>query len=131
MFGLNKASIIGNVGSNPELRYTPSGRPVASFTVATNRRYEKNGERVEETTWFSVVVWNKLAESCNQFVAKGQLVFASGRINLNKWVSSDGQQKSRLELHAQNVIFLSRANQEAVSEEVEPLDMGEPEDLPF
>ena len=127
MFGLNKADIIGNVGSNPELRFTPNGRPVTSFSVATNRRYERNGERVEETEWFTVVVWNKLAENCNQYVTKGQLVFASGRIHLNKWETQEGKQGSRLELHAHIVIFLSKSNQEAAPE-VEEL---EPEDLPF
>ena len=126
MYGLNKADVIGNVGSNPELRYTPSGKPVTSFAVATNRCYMKNNGRVEETEWFTVVVWNKLAESCNQYVTKGQLVFSSGRIHLNKWETKEGKQGSRLELHAHNVIFLSKSNQGVVPEG----DELEPEDLP-
>ena len=127
MFGLNKTDVIGNVGSSPELRFTPNGRPVTSFTIATNRRYMKQDERVDETEWFTVIVWNKLAESCNQYVTKGQPVFASGRVHLHKWEGKDGKQGSRLELHAFNVIFLSKSNQEAAPE-VEEL---KPEDLPF
>lgn len=127
MFGLNKADIIGNVGSNPELRLTPDGKPVTSFTVATNRKYVKSGEQVEDVEWFNVITWNKLAENCNKYITKSQLVFATGRIHLNKWEAKDGKQGSRLELHAQNVIFLSRSNQEAAPE----VDELEPEDLPF
>lgn len=131
MFGLNKTDIIGNVGSTPELRFTPSGKPVTSFSVATNRRYMKQGERVEETEWFTIVVWNKLAESCNQYITQGQLVFASGRIHLNKWETSEGKYGSRLELIAHTVIFLSKSNHEAIPEEIKLPDEIEPEDLPF
>ena len=120
MFGLNEVTIIGNVGSTPELRFTPTGLSVVSFNVATNRRFMKGDERVEETEWFSVVVWGKLAENCNQYLNKGQLVFVSGRITLNKWERPDGTQASSLEVHARNVIFLSRSKQSVEAEEVEP-----------
>ena len=127
MFGLNKTDIIGNVGSAPELKFTPNGKSVTSFSVATNRRYTRDGERVEEAEWFTVIVWGKLAESCNTYVKKGQLVYASGRIHLDTWETQEGKHSSRLELQAHNIIFLSKTNQEA-KPEVEELD---PEDILF
>ncbi|PJB47335.1 MAG: single-stranded DNA-binding protein, partial [Chloroflexi bacterium CG_4_9_14_3_um_filter_45_9] len=76
MASLNKVMLIGNVGNDPEMRYTPGGNPVTSFSVATNRRYtDSNGETKEETEWFRVIAWRKLAESCNQFVTKGKRVY--------------------------------------------------------
>ena len=76
MASLNKVMVIGNVGSEPEMRFTPAGKPVTSFRVATNRVYTNpEGERKEETEWFTVVAWNRLAEQCNQFLGKGRLVY--------------------------------------------------------
>ena len=78
MASLNKVIIIGNIGSEPEMRFTPNGNPVTSFRVATNRMYTTaEGERRQETEWFSVVAWNRLAEQCNQFLTKGRLVYTS------------------------------------------------------
>ena len=76
MASVNKMIIIGNLGSEPEMRFTPNGNPVTSFRVATNWRYTTSqGERREETEWFTVVAWNRLAEQCNQFLAKGRLIY--------------------------------------------------------
>lgn len=109
MPSLNKVTIIGNVGSEPEMRFTPNGRPVTSFTVATNWVYTTpDGERKQETEWFNVVAWNRLAEQCNQFLAKGRLVYAEGRIHTRSWEGQDGQQHSRMEVIANRVIFLDR-----------------------
>jgi len=81
MASVNKMIIIGNLGSEPEMRFTPNGNPVTSFRVATNWRYTTGqGERREETEWFTVVAWNRLAEQCNQFLTKGRLVYAEGRL---------------------------------------------------
>ncbi len=109
MPSLNKVILIGNVGGEPEMRFTPNGKPVTSFTVATNWLYTTpEGERKQETEWFSVVAWNRLAEQCNQFLAKGRLVYAEGRLRTRNWESQDGQQHSRMEVIANRVVFLDK-----------------------
>jgi len=118
MPSLNKVTIIGNVGNEPEMRFTPNGKPVTSFSVATNWAYTTpDGERRQETEWFNVVAWNKLAEQCNQFLAKGRLVYAEGRIHTRTWEGQDGQQRSRTEVIANKVIFLERRGSPPLSEE--------------
>ena len=110
MLTLNKVMIIGNVGTEPEMRFTPNGNPVTSFRVATNRVYTTpEGERRQETEWFTVVGWNRLAENCNQFLAKGQRVYAEGRLHTRSWEGQDGQRHSRTEIIANRVLFLDRA----------------------
>jgi single-strand DNA-binding protein len=132
---LNKIMIIGNLGAEPEMRFTPSGNPVTSFRVATNRVYNTaEGERKEETEWFTVVTWNRLAENCNQFLTKGQQVYAEGRLRTRVWEGQDGQKRTSVEIIANNVIFLSKRGAGAVSNE--RLDEGEsgdiePQDIPF
>ncbi len=118
MPSLNKVIIIGNVGGEPEMRFTPNGRPVTSFRVATNwMSTAPDGERRQETEWFSVVAWNKLAEQCNQFLAKGRLVYAEGRIHTRTWEGQDGLQHSRAEVIANKVIFLDRRGMAPLTEE--------------
>ena len=135
MPSLNKVTVIGNVGSDPEMRFTPNGKPVTTFSVATNWVYTTpEGERKQETEWFNVVAWNRLAEQCNQFLAKGRLVYAEGRLHTRSWEGQDGQQHSRVEVIANRVVFLDRRAAEALPEDkVE--DVGgaelEPDDIPF
>jgi len=118
MPSLNKVIIIGNIGGEPEMRFTPNGKPVTSFRVATNWiTTTPEGERKQETEWFSVVTWNKLAEQCNQFLAKGRLVYAEGRIHTRTWEGQDGQQHSRTEVIANKVIFLERRGVAPLAEE--------------
>ena len=139
MVSVNKMIIIGNLGSEPEMRFTPNGRPVTSFSVATNRRYTTaEGERKEETEWFTVVAWSRLAEQCNQFLTKGRLVYVEGRIRLHTWEGQDGQRRYRNEIVAERVSFLDRQVAAALPEEraEERAEEGggdeiEPEDLPF
>ncbi|MDD5095158.1 MAG: single-stranded DNA-binding protein [Dehalococcoidia bacterium] len=142
MASLNKVMIIGNVGSDPEMRFTANGKPVTSFSVATNRVYSSpDGERKEETEWFNVVVWNKLAELCNQFLGKGRLVYVEGRLRTRSWEGQDGQKHYRTELIAEVVTFLDkggqpleRSDKQTTSERGDPREMTEatdPEDLPF
>ena len=135
MASLNKVMIIGNLGSEPEMRFTPNGRPVTTFSVATNRAYTTaEGERKEETEWFTVVAWNKLAEQCNQFLTKGRLVYAEGRLHTHTWESQDGQRHYRTEVVANRVLFLDRRAAAPLPEEkVEEAGTGElePEDIPF
>jgi single-strand DNA-binding protein len=109
MLTLNKVMIIGNVGTDPEMRFTPNGNPVTSFRVATNWVYTTpEGERKQETEWFTVVAWNRLAENCNQFLTKGQRVYAEGRLRTRAWEGQDGQRRSRSEVIANRVLFLDK-----------------------
>ena len=135
MASLNKVMIIGNLGSEPEMRFTPNGNPVTSFRVATNWRYTTGqGERREETEWFTVVAWNRLAEQCNQFLTKGRLVYAEGRLHTSTWEGQDGQRYFRNEIVADKVTFLDRqAVAPLPKEKPEEAEAGElePEDVSF
>jgi single-strand DNA-binding protein len=99
--------VVGNLGRDPEMRYTPTGRPVTTLNVATNRRWtDAEGQRQEETTWFRVVVWGKQAESCNQYLSKGRQVLVEGRIRTGQYEDKSGQTRYTWELVASNVRFL-------------------------
>jgi single-strand DNA-binding protein len=105
--GLNKVMIIGNLGREPEMRYTPSGRPVTTFSVATSRSWHSSdGERHEETEWFNVVAWGSLAEICNQYLHKGQQVYIEGRLQTRRWEDSEGNKHFTTELVANEMIML-------------------------
>lgn len=105
--GLNKVMIIGNLGRDPEMRYTPSGRPVTSFSVATSRSWvTTDGERREATEWFNVVAWRDLAEICHQYLTKGSKVYIEGRLQTRSWETSDGQRHFRTEIVADEMILL-------------------------
>jgi single-strand DNA-binding protein len=105
--GLNKVIIIGNVGRDPEMRYTPSGRPVTSFSVATSRTWvSAEGERREETEWFNVVAWGNLAEICKAHLNKGQQVYVEGRLQTRGWEDENGKKHFRTELVASEMILL-------------------------
>ena len=136
MASLNKVMVIGNVGSEPEMRFTPSGKPVTSFRVATNRVYTTpEGERKEETEWFTVVAWNRLAEQCNQFLGKGRLVYAEGRLRTRSWEGQDGQKHYRTEIIANRVSFLDKKGAAPLAEGEKPEEAEtreiEPDDIPF
>jgi len=135
MPSLNKVTIIGNTGQEPEMRYTPSGKPVTSFSVATNWVYTSpEGERRQETEWFNVVAWNRLAEQCNQFLTKGKLVYVEGRLRTRNWEGQDGQNHTRVEVIANRVVFLDRKGGPGLSDErVDEASVADldPEDLPF
>ena len=111
MVSLNKVMIIGNVGTEPEMRFTANGNPVTSFRLAASRTYvTPDGERRQETEWFSVVAWNRLAETCNQFLAKGRRAYVEGRLQTRSWEGPDGQKRSRVEVVANTILFLDRQN---------------------
>ncbi len=110
---MNKVLIIGRVGGDPEMRYTPNGDPVTSFSVATNRRYTVQGEQREETQWFRVSAWNRLAENCNQYVVKGMRVYVEGRLNVREYVAQDGQTRTSVDVRAFEVQFLDRPTDSA------------------
>lgn len=105
--GLNKVMIIGGLGADPEMRYTPSGKPVTSFSVAVNRGWRTSeGERREATEWFNVVSWGNLAEICNQHLRKGSQVYIEGRLQTRSWEDAEGVRHFRTELVANEMIML-------------------------
>ena len=118
---LNKIMVIGNVGTDPDMRYTPSGSAVTSFRLATNRRYTTAaGEQREETEWFTITAWTQLAELCNQYVTKGMRIYAEGRLKSDSWTGNDGQTRFRNEIVANNVVFLGGRAQEGAGGDVGP-----------
>lgn len=105
--GLNKVMIIGNLGRDPEMRYTPGGKPVTSFSLASSRSWvAADGERREETEWFNVVTWGNLAEICQQHLVKGQQVYIEGRLQTRGWEDDNGQRHFRTEVVANEMIIL-------------------------
>jgi single-strand DNA-binding protein len=105
--GLNKVMIIGHLGRDPEMRYTPSGRPVTTFSVGTARNWTSaDGERHEETEWFNVVAWESLAEICNQYLRKGQQVYIEGRLQTRSWEDGEGVKHYASEVVAREMIAL-------------------------
>ena len=123
MANLNRVEIIGNCGMEPEMRFTPSGKPVASFSVAVNSKFGEN----ETTEWFSVVAWNKLGETLNQFLDKGRQVYVEGRLQTRKWDDKDGQTHYKTEVIAKRVLLLGKHQ---TPDTVEPTEI-DPEDIPF
>jgi len=107
MANLNKALMIGNLTRDPELRYTPSGLAVTTFTIASNRSYNaQSGEKKEEATFMRIVTWGKRAEVCGEYLNKGSSVFVEGRIQNRSWQAQDGTQRNTTEIVASNVQFL-------------------------
>jgi len=123
--------IVGHLGADPEMRYTPSGTPVTNFSVATNRRWtDQQGQPQEETTWFRVVCWGKLAETTNQYLSKGRQVLVQGEIQTRSWEGDDGVTRYTWELRARNVQFLGgRPGRETAPFEA-PADLDE-QNVPF
>ena len=112
MASLNNMQIIGNLGADPEMRYTPGGAPVTTFSVAVSERFRRqDGTEAEDTQWFRCEVWNKLAENCNQYLAKGRRVYVQGKVRLETFQKNDGTMGASLRLRAFSVLFLSDANQ--------------------
>ncbi len=109
MAGVNKAILIGNLGSDPELRHTPNGTPVANFNIATTeQRTGKNGERNEFTEWHRIVCWGRLAEIANEYLSKGRQVYIEGRIQTRQWEDREGNKRWTTEIIAQNMQMLGR-----------------------
>src|SRR5436853_4392429 len=105
--GLNKVLLIGNLGKDPEMKYTPSGNPVTTFSVAVSRNWRTpDGENKEETEWFRIVAWEKLAETCNEYLRKGSKVYLEGRLQTREFQGQDGQQRQMVEVVANEMIIL-------------------------
>lgn len=130
-----KTIIAGNLGRDPEMRYTQSGQAVTNFSVATNRQYtDSNGQQVKETIWFRISAWGKLAETCNQYLRRGSKVLVEGRLNADPdtggpriWNKQDGTASASFELTADTVRFLSSRQEDEQSAPGQPED----DDLPF
>ena len=104
---INKVELLGRVGTDPEMRYTPGGTAVTKLRLATDR-YRKDAE--DATDWHNIVVWNGTAEAVNQYVSKGQRIYVAGRLVQNTWEADDGQRRHRTEIHASEVVFLDGGN---------------------
>jgi len=137
MASVNRVILIGNLGKDPELRYTPSGQPVATFSLATNEKYkDKDGQMVERAEWHNIVVWGKQAETAKEYLRKGRQIFVEGRISYRTYDDKEGVKRYVTEIVAQRIQFLGRREEvpEAVGAEaeVEPVTgAGEEENLPF
>ncbi len=107
MKSLNRVQLIGNLTRDPELRYTPSGKPVCTFGLATNRSWNTDsGEKHEETEFHKIVAWNKLGELCSQFLVKGRKVYVEGRLQTRKWKTQEGQDRETTEIVIDDMILL-------------------------
>jgi single-strand DNA-binding protein len=103
----NKIILVGNLGRDPELRYTPQGTPVCNFTLATNeRRKDRAGETQDITTWFRVTLWGRQAETASQYLTKGKPVYVEGRLRVEEWTDRDGKARHTLEVHATDMQFI-------------------------
>jgi single-strand DNA-binding protein len=148
MASVNKVILVGNLGRDPELRYTAGGQPVASFSVATNERWnDREGKPQERTEWHRIVVWGKQAENCANHLHKGRTVYIEGRLQTREWEDREGRKRQTTEIVAQTVQFLDRreAGREAPARgagapaavaparesEPEPEPAPESEDIPF
>ncbi len=121
--------IIGRLGRDPEMRYTPSGRPVTSFSVATSRSWNTSeGEKRVETEWFNIVAWGNLAEICKQHLTKGQQVYIEGRLQTRSWDDSEGNKHTSVEIVANEMIMLSERREAEGASDVEA---SEEDEFPF
>jgi len=144
MASLNKVMLIGNLGSDPDVRYTPSGAAVANFNMATTEKWKdkQSGNLEERTEWHRVVVWGKLAELCKEYLSKGRTVYIEGRLQTRSWDDKDGNKRYTTEVVAQTVQFLSSRRDGATaqsqsssvpanSEQSGPPPFDEEDDIPF
>ena len=107
MASVNKVILIGNLGRDPELRYTQGGQAVANFTLATNERFStKDGDKQERTEWHRIVAWGRTGELCAQYLSKGRSVYLEGRLQTREWEDTEGQKRRTTEIVAQTVQFL-------------------------
>lgn len=143
MSGVNKVILVGNLGSDPELRHTPSGTPVANFRIATNEVFNnREGKREERTEWHRIVAFGRLAEVCGQYLKKGRQVYIEGRLRTRDWEDQSGNKRYTTEITANQMVMLGSARdagyvpgeapQESPPDDIQaPTGGGEDDDLPF
>ncbi len=128
--GLNKVLIIGRLGREPEMRYTPSGKPVSTFSVGSTRTWNTSeGERKSETEWFNVVAWGNLAEICKQYLSKDRLVYIEGRLQTRHWDDAEGNKRTSVEIVANEMIMLDDRRESSPATGIE--DNYPKEEFPF
>lgn len=109
----NRITIVGNLGRDPELRYTPQGNAVCNFSVATNeKRRDKSGEMVDTTTWFRITLWGKQAENASKYLTKGSSIYIEGRLRVEEWSDRDGKGRYTLDVHATDMQFIGSRTDE-------------------
>ncbi len=130
---LNKVMLIGYLGRDPEMRYTPSGRPVTTFTLATSRSWKSSdGEQHTETEWFNIIAWGPLAEICKQYLLKGQQTFVEGRLQTRRWDDNDGNKHVSVEIVANEMMMLGDKKEGNTSHYAEDLTSEDNlEEFPF
>ena len=136
---VNKVILIGKLGKDPELRHTQNGQPVASFSLATDEYYKKDGESHKKTEWHNIIVWGKTAESVNTYLKKGKSAYIEGKLTTRSWEDKDGNKRYKTEVIAQNVQFLTPKNSDDKNSDSGPVDDEEglvhqdlgDENLPF
>jgi single-strand DNA-binding protein len=139
MAGVNKVILVGRLGRDPEIRYTPSGAAVANFSVATSEEWrdKDSGEKQERTEWHRIVAWRRLGEICGEYLRKGSQVYIEGRLQTRSWEDRDGNKRYTTEVIAQNMQMLDSAGREASTESAdrgfqpeEPISVSDDE-IPF
>lgn len=129
MAGVNKAMLLGNLGRDPELRWTQSGQAVCNFSLATSESWtDQQGERVEKVEWHRIVVWGKPAEACAQYLYKGSSCFIEGRLTTRAWESREGEQRQTTEIVAQSVQFLGKKGDGQRSDNRDGMDQSRGDD---
>jgi single-strand DNA-binding protein len=129
---LNKVTLIGRLGANPEVRDTANGTPVTSFSIATSESWnDKQGQRQERTEWHRIVAWAKLAELCGEHLSKGRQVCVEGRLQTRQWNDRDGNKRHTTEVHAREIVFLGsrpgdQASTRASNSDDPGCDSGQP-----
>lgn len=132
MASVNKVILIGNLGKDPELRYTPNGTAVGNFNIATNEVWtDKSGEKQTRTEWHRIVTWGKLAETCGEFLSKGKQVFVEGSIQTRSWDDKEGNKRTTTEIRAQRVVMLGKADERPAEETETSQEPVEDSDVPF
>ena len=112
--GLNKVLLIGNLGRDPEMKYTQQGTPITNFSIAVSRsRKSPDGQFIDETEWFRIIAWEKLAETCNEYLRKGSKVYIEGRLQTREYTTQDGQQRQSIEVVANEMLILDSRQQGA------------------
>jgi len=130
--GVNKVILVGNLGRDPEVRYTASGTQVATFSLATSMSWtdKKSGERQERTEWHRVVAWDRLGQFCGEYLQKGRQVYVEGRLQTREWEDREGNRRYTTEIVAQNVVLLGGPGREERVPEPEPEAPGDSTALP-